>query len=658
MSATQARPAGSQAPALLLEGARPLARFADVARLAARLAPAPVGLACWANSMAGLNLDSIGLYGLLASVDAWFFVGLALLIVGFAAELSRSQRQLWILVLYVLATVVVIDATVPLLFHAPEYQWVYKHIGVTQSLKLNGQVTAPSNIYQAWPTFFSAMAAISSLSGASPVTFATWAPLFFELANCVVLIAIFKTMTRDSRVAILAVLLFECLVSWVGQDYFSPQAFAYLLWLGLILVVLRYLSGWAPGERSANLLNRLRGLLLRGFESRPAPSPGMRLAAVMATMTMFFVIVSSHQLTPYIALAGLASLAALGLLRPWWLLPMLAAIAAAFLLPRYHIVSSEYGGLFSGLNVVANASARVKVSEPAALFSEHIATGLAVVMWLVTLGLVARSVRSLGRVAVPAVLAFSPFVVLLVQSYGGEATYRVFLFSAPWCAYLIASAIMGLRFSPLRIAATALVPAVVLLAGLQALYGPVDVNAFTPAEVSASEWLYGHAPLGSTLMLADENFPTEETATALSYKTPLLPIDPQQGAGEIKLDTGNVAAVSGWAASQEGEEKFLVLSRSMAAYSAYFGFPAQYRRLAREIPLSPSWTLLFKNRDVSIYRFTPAVLLPAIKPAAAPAPAAAVPARIAPAARALAPSRPAAAARRLRARPRGTVSRR
>ena len=29
-----------------------------------------------------------------------------------------------------------------------------------------------------------------------------------------------------------------------------------------------------------------------------------------------------------------------------------------------------------------------------------------------------------------AVLAFSPFVILLVQSYGGEAIYRVFLFSA------------------------------------------------------------------------------------------------------------------------------------------------------------------------------------------------------------------------------------
>ncbi len=396
MSATQAQPA-----AMLVPARRPTLRFAEIARLAARLAPAPVGLACWANSMAALRLDSVGLYGLLASVNAWFFIGVALLIVGFAAELSRAHRHLWILVLYVLAIVIVIDATVPLLFHTPEYWWVYKHIGVAQSLQLHGRVTLPNEIYQEWPTFFSALAAISSLSGASPLRFATWASLFFELSYCVVLLAIFKSMTRDSRVPILAVLLFECVVSWVGEDYLSPQAFAYLLWLGMMLVVLRWLTGWAPHQVSSRRLARLRGLLLRGFEYRPAPSRSTSFAAVAAVMTLFFVIVSSHQLTPYTALAGFVGMAALGLLRPWWLLPALIAIAAAFLLPRYHIVSSQYGGLFSGFNIFGNAGGRAQVSEPApALFSQHIATGLSVAMWLFTLAIIARSLaiaRAGGR---------------------------------------------------------------------------------------------------------------------------------------------------------------------------------------------------------------------------------------------------------------------
>ena len=570
-----------------------------------RLSPAAAGLACWVYSLDRLQVNSLGLYGVLASVDAWFFVGLALLIGGFAVELARGQRQLWVLVVYVLSIVVVIDATVPLLYHTPEYQWVFKHIGVAQTLKVNGRVIDPNDIYQAWPTFFSVVAAISSLSGASPITFATWAPLFFELANCLALLAIFRSMTRDSRVPILAVLLFECLVCWVGQDYLSPQAFAYLLWLGLIGVVLRWLSGYAPRESSPGMLDRLRGRLLRGFEYRPAPERGLKIAAVMIVIALFFVIVSSHQLTPYIALAGLACLAALGLLRPRWLVPVLALIAVGFLLPRYHIVSSQYGGLFSGFNVINNASAPVKVSEPAATFSEHLASGLAVMMWLAAIALVLRSVRSPGRVAIPAVLAFSPFLVLLVQSYGGEATYRVVLFSAPWCAYLIANAVVGLRWSPLRIAATALVPAIVLLAGLQALYGPVTVNAFTPAEINASQWLYGHAPAGSSFILAAENFPVEESARTASYSLPVLPSDPHLGVGEDWLDAGDLPEVNSWTASLSGKEKFLVLSRSMVAYSSFFGFPRDTARLEAELPSSPDWTLYFKNADVTIYHFTP-----------------------------------------------------
>jgi hypothetical protein len=602
MNTTRAKPA-----TVFVANARPLAGLAVIVRLAMRLAPAVAGLACWAYSIATLRLDSLGLYGLLATVDAWFYVGLALLLGGFAVELARKGRALWILVLYVLAIVVVIHATVPILFHVPEYAWVYKHIGVAQSLKLNGRVTLPHEIYQAWPAFFSAVAGISSLSGAGPLSFAAWAPLFFELANCLVLLAIFRSMTRDSRVPILAVLLFQCFISWVGQDYLSPQAFAYLLWLGLVLVVLHWLSGWTPHGPPHGRLDRLRGHLLRGFEYRPAPRPALRITAAMATIAVFFVIVSSHQLTPYIGLAGLAGLAALGLLRPRWLLPVLAGIAIGFLLPRYHIVSSQYGGLFSGFNVVENASGSVKLTGSAAqAFTARVVHVLALAMWLTALALVARSMRSPGRVAIPAVLGFSPFVILLFQSYGGEAIYRVFLFSAPWCAYLIATAIIELRWSRLRSAAILLVPTAALLAGLQGLYGPVVVDTFSQAELTASQWLYGHTPRNATLALAVENFPVLETADYESHELQLMPSDPQLGSNLDWLNAGDMPLVDQWMASLKGPEKFLVVSRSMAAYSAYYGFPTGYVRLTQELPSSPDWTVYFKNSDVTIYRFTPA----------------------------------------------------
>ena len=508
-----------------------------------------------------------------------------------------------------LGIVVVIYATVPLLFHAPELAWVYKHVGVAQSLQLHGRVTEPWNIYQEWPAFFAALAGVSSLSGAGPLTFAVWARLFFELANCLMLMAIFRTMTRDDRVPILAVLLFQCFVCWVNEDYLSPQAFDYLLWLGLVLILLRWLSSPAPMEAARGRLGRIRRRLLRGLEYRPAPSPLVQRVAVVAAIGVFFVIVAAHQLTPVIALIGIGVLAALDLLRPRWLVLVLAAIFAGFVWSRYHLISSEYGGFFSSFNFFENASGHpIKgpgAGSPAQVFTSRVLHCLCLAMWLGALGVLIRWRRIPGRFVVPAVLGFSPFALLLVQNYGTEGIYRVVLFSAPWCAYLIATAIVRLRWSHVRAGAMALVPGLALLAGLQGLYGPVTVNSFTPAEVNASVWMYGHTPAGSTLVFAADNFPVLETAA--SWERPPawdLPADPQLG--PVQFNAGNLPMVDRWVASLSGgSNTFLVLSRSMRAYSAYYGYPKGYGQLQRSLPSSPDWSVYFKNREVTIYRFTP-----------------------------------------------------
>jgi hypothetical protein len=601
-------------PAILPErdartAVRPAVRPVTPAPVALRLLPLVVGLACWGFALTRLHLDTLGTYGLLAAVDVWFYIGLALLIGGFAKELCRPERATWIPTLYVLGTVVVIYATVPLLFHAPELAWVYKHVGVAQSLQLHGRVTEPWNIYQEWPAFFSALAGVSSLSGAGALAFAAWARLFFELANCLMLMAIFRTMTRDDRVPILAVLLFQCFVCWVSEDYLSPQAFDYVLWLGLVLLLLRWLSSPAPVEAARGRLGRIRRRLLRGIEYRPAPSAPVYRGAVVAAIGVFFVIVAAHQLTPVVALVGIGVLAALDLLRPRWLVLALAAIFAGYVSSRYHLISTEYGGFFSSFNFFENASGH-PITGPGAgssgqAFTSTVLHCLVVGMWLGALGVLVRWRRTPGRFVVPAVLGFSPFAILLVQNYGTEGIYRVVLFSAPWCAYLIATAVVRLRRSQVRAGAMALVPGLALLAGLQGLYGPVTVNAFTPAEVNASIWMYGHTPADSTLVLAADNFPVLETAASWEREPALaLPDDPQ--AGPVLFAAGNLPSVDRWVTSLGHAPIYLVLSRSMASYSAYYGLPKGYEQLKHSLPSSPEWSVYFQNRDVTIYRFTPA----------------------------------------------------
>jgi hypothetical protein len=568
------------------------------------LLPFFAGIGAWAYGVSQIQRQAIGAYGLLANANAWFIAGLVLLLAGMLAELSRPRPRTWLLGLYLVGLIVAIHTTVPLLYGGtPEYAWVYKHVGVTQAFGLYHRVTDTSNIYQEWPALFTTVASISSLGGAGPLSFAAWGPVAFELADALLLLGIFQLFTRDRRLPYLAVLLYEGLIAWVGQDYLSPQAFGYLLWLGIMSVIVRWLLVPAPAHARWQLINHARAFLLARRPPSPEASTAMRWVAFALVAVLYFAIVAAHQLTPYISLLGVVALVLLGVVwRGWLMVVLLAVIALGFLAPRYGLISSQFGGVFSGGDVFENAAGSQGIVHKAAeLRTGEVVDVLAVLMWAGAAVAVVLRWRSLGRVAIPAVLAFSPFVVLSVQSYGGEAIYRVFLFSAPWCALLIAELIAELR-GVLRPLVSAAACTVALVAGLQGLYGPVAVYAFTPSELTASLWLYDHAAPGSVLVFAADNFPELEAANYMSYNLVIVPSDPQDG--PAWLDEGNVLDVEEWLISLGQPTVYFVFSQSMANYSDYFGAPAGYGKLAKAVVGNPRWHAVYRNPDVVIYRVT------------------------------------------------------
>ena len=562
------------------------------------------GVGLWAFGVSQIQRQAIGPYGVLASANAWFFLGLAALLAGMVAELTRTRPRTWLLGAFLVALIVAIYATVPLLYGGtPEYAWVYRHIGIAQGFGLYHRVTDSSNIYQEWPALFTTVASISSLGDAGPLSFAAWGPLAFELADALLLLGIFRLLTGDRRLPYLALLLYEGLIIWVGQDYLSPQAFGYLLWLGIMAIVIRWLLVPAPPHCRWRFVNATRGFLLRGRPTPADASTPMRWIALALVALIYFAIVAAHQLTPYMVLLGVAALVVLGLVwRGWLALGLLAVIALGFLAPRYGLISSQFGGVFSGGDVFENAAGSQGILHKAAeLRTGEVVHGLAAVMWLGAAAAIALRWRSLGRVALPAVLAFSPFVVLGVQSYGGEAIYRVFLFSAPWCALLIAELIAELR-GTLRPLVSALVCAAALVAGLQGLYGPTAVYAFTPPELTASLWLYGHAPPGSLLILPADDFPGLEAANWAAYDLQIMPSDPQNGGSW--LDEGSLGDVQQWIESLGHPSAYVVFSKSMENYAGYFGYPRGYEQLAKAVAADSAWRVVYRNVDVVIYRVT------------------------------------------------------
>ncbi len=497
----------------------------------------------------------------------------------------------------------------PILYTVPEYAWVYKHIGIVQALGTYGRVTDPGNIYQQWPTLFATVASVSRAARVGPLSFAAWAPLAFELADALLLLGIFRVAVKDRRIAWLALFLYEGLIAWVGQDYLSPQAFGYLLWLGIATVILRWLLSSSSSSSSSlsahegrRLIGRAWGHFTAGRAAPPESTAADRRLAFALIAVLYFAVVSAHQLTPYFVLAAVGTLMILGLLRRGGLmLLLLLVIAGSYLALHYGLISQQFGGLFSGGSVLQNASGVSGVShKPAEATTAQIVRALAVAMWLLALAAVARNWRSPGKVAACACLAFSPFLIVLVQNYGGEAIYRVYMFSAPWCALLIAGAVAELRPVALRPFAAALACFAALAAGLQGLYGPVSVDAFTPPELTASLWLYGHAPCGSVLVLAADSAPALETADYNHYSLQVIPADPQYG--QSWLSESNVPEVEKWLASFGNRDIFVVFSRSMAAYATYFGDPHGYAQLARAARNRIGWSVVYRNADVTIYR--------------------------------------------------------
>jgi hypothetical protein len=572
------------------------------------------GIAAWGFAVSRLSPSAIGVYGLLLSAGPWFSLGLAALVLGFVLELCRREYRGWLLLLFLVALIVAIHAAVPIIYRGvPEYAWVYKHVGVVETLAHSGRIVDPTDIYQLWPGFFAAVAAVAVLAGVDSLSFAAWAPVAFELADALVLLGVFILLARNRRVGFLAVLLHVCLVSWVGQNYLSPQAFAYLLWLGIVLAFARWLRAPLPRPpaRHARPLGGSRGRharprdpLLIGLDAPPETTSLLRTFGVVAVAFLFAAIVPAHQLTPFMVLAGLGGLTVFNLLRPRWLLVVLAGIAGAYLLSRYGFIAHALGGLLGRLNPFHNALGVGLYRAGPQAVTAWCVRGLALGSWLLALVAVFRWRRTPGRVAIPAVLAFSPFLILLVQDYGGEAIYRVFLFSAPWCALLIAVLVSDVRAPVRRWVALTVICVAALLLGLQGLYGPARVNGFTSAELAASLWLYGHVPPGSLIVLPVDNFPIREIADYGAYDVRNMPSDVRLGE-QAWLDQADLSQVDDWVAGLGHRTAYVVVSRGMHRWAEYYGSPRGFQDMVRKVPRAPRWGVIYRNDDVTIYRLDP-----------------------------------------------------
>ena len=157
------------------------------------------------------------------------------------------------------------------------------------------------------------------------------------------------------------------------------------------------------------------------------------------------VIVSSHQLTPFMLIAGLTALALWRRLRYPWLPVLLGVLVVVWGLSFAKSYTTGQSQWYSSLgqfvqNLQENTSETLEESQGRVTASMLIKIYVLFIWGLAALG----GIQQMRRGIVPLramLLAVAPFPIILLNSYGGEMLLRIYFFSLPFMTMLITGAL-------------------------------------------------------------------------------------------------------------------------------------------------------------------------------------------------------------------------
>ncbi len=276
---------------------------------------ASIGL--WIFSIHQARQAPVNTYGLIPMLGPAFIVALALA-VG-TAMWALPERLGLVSGLALTMVVLFLNGTPALVADQTLSSWNYKHFGIVDYIVSGAPLNNQLDVFQQWPGFFAAGAALVELTGVPPLDYANWAQFFFEALNALTVFALARRLAPSSKeVAHLTVLMFVT-SAWVGQRYYAPQSLAFLMWLLFIYFALPMTD---PSRTRFRLLWERRRSGLRAKYSPPswlgnpefAGQRGRSDFVVPGLTLMFVAITITHQLTPYMVMATLVGLWIMGVL--------------------------------------------------------------------------------------------------------------------------------------------------------------------------------------------------------------------------------------------------------------------------------------------------------------------------------------------------------
>jgi len=406
-----------------------------------------------------------------------------------------------------------------------------------------------------------------------------------------------RALTADRRMVWLALWIFS-ISNWIGQDYFSPQAMAFVLHLTIL------------------------GIVMRNSRRSAAPmlaEPMATSSAVVLFLLLVTAVASSHQITPVMLAVTLAGLVVVRVIRARWLVGaslLVGAWAATVGLP---LVQGELGSIADDLfRPVANAEetfSKTRSTLPEQVLVAWAGRG---VVLLVGLLAVIGAIRLWRRGALDRsvlVLGAAPAVVPLATSFGGEVIFRVYLFALPALSLLAAGALVGgphraagsrpghrLR-AHLRHLAVAVASLLLLSGFLFAYYGKDQQYAFTDEEVAAALWVADQGPPGSLLVVGSRNYPGQ-SRNYEHFVSVAIDREPADGLGSLLADPAG--RLGDWLDDRRYVRSFLLLTRSQRIDVDTNGAmpPGSLTRIEAELRSSTSFRVVYENRDAVVFELS------------------------------------------------------
>ena len=545
----------------------------------------------WLVGVHGIDLRAMSDLGLLSVLRPTAYVALGVLVVGVVANLAGRAVSGRGAAANLVAALAMVHGTPAVIYAGLRYSWAWKHVGIVDYV-LRTKGVDPSigrlAIYHQWPGFFSAAAFLTKAFGAdNALTIASWAPLAFNLLNLLVLVFLFSALTDDRRVVWLAALLFF-VTNWVGQDYFSPQALAFALHLGVI------------------------GLALHRFPFQQRDTVGRSWRAPATTLVALLGVVAiatSHQLTPVMSTLSLIAVALLRRARVWRLAILSGVVnlvwgltyARRFMSGQVDALRARFGQV--GANASGTFADTSLQSSGQALVSSVGRAGFVIIALLAAVGFV-RAWRLGRREWTPAILAGVPAGALLLNDYGGEIVFRVVLFASPFLAFLAAGALVpgpGRPWSARRSVATIAAVGVLLTCFLFGYYGKDRQYSFSADEIAASGYVAAHAGPSTLLVTLNSNYPNLIEGYE-RFTTVQIQAEPEASRSRVLDDPATTLA--GWLADPRYTTTFLLVTRSQLLEIADTGdLPiADARRLADVLHGTATFERVFDTPDATVYR--------------------------------------------------------